>query len=340
MRQGLAPYCKVRKELLIMRIIHIAALIFLGAAGASCQDPEIIPYVPETREITLENAERPIVLTEQAEDKLVIFDMASKKTLWQWSAKAGGIPSADQSLFHLPDECKPVYGRSCMLVTASGGGVALIRISDRKPLFYAKPGGNPHSAEILPDGNIVTASSDGYILLYRFDPSRPFVENPSFRVEAEHAHNVVWDRKRECLWTLTRQKMVRYKYDPKNLTLTQQAVFTNPFGYDWGHDLVPVWGYDKFYCVFTGGICEFDIDSGTFTKAGFFQTVNVKSVSSGPEPFGVCLCVANNATDWWTSDVWASGGSKLFSNPAYKIYKSRWYIENPFSYGDGGMRLP
>ena len=86
-----------------------------------------------------------------------------------------------------------------MLVTASGGGVALIRIADKKAMFYAKPGGNPHSAEVLPDGNVVVASSTGNLLsVYVYNGADSYVSRPAFTMPVHSAHNVVWDRKRGC----------------------------------------------------------------------------------------------------------------------------------------------
>lgn len=328
-----------------MKKHFLFVVVFAMMAAFSCKessslDDMDISLVTPPAKVTLETAERPVVLTEQAADRIVIQDVSTRKLLWEWSPSMSGMSASDAKLFHLPDECKPVYNRTCLLITASGGGVALVRIKDKKVLFYANAGGNPHSAEVLPDGNIVVACSDGAcIKLYKYSPNYPFAAAPMFSVPVTSAHNVVWDEKRSCLWTATVNKIERYQYDATRLELSKQAEYANALGYSWAHDLVPVYGEDKLYVCFTGGVAQFDIATTSFVKVGLFNTVNVKSVSSAPSPMGLCMSIGLSATEWWSPTVYSAAGEELFREESYKIYKSRWYIDNPFSYGEKGQQL-
>src|SRR5262245_64231171 len=111
-----------------------------------------------------------IVLAEQAQHRVAIADVASKKIFWQWTPETSNVQPEHYKWFSSISDAKIVYNGKCILTTASGGGVALIRIADKKTLFYAYAGGNTHSAELLPDGNIVSASSHGnYLMLFRVD---------------------------------------------------------------------------------------------------------------------------------------------------------------------------
>lgn len=156
---------------------------------------------------------RCIILCEQSQNRIMIVEAGSKTVKWEWKAGDSNIASEHYTWFDFPDEAKSVYDNKYLLVTASGGGVGLIRISDKRAIFYAYAGGNPHSAEILPDGNIVTSSSTGnFLKLFKVDTvSRPD-EIYSKLYPVVDGHNVVWDKKRSILWAGSGQQLRAYIY--------------------------------------------------------------------------------------------------------------------------------
>ena len=152
---------------------------------------------------------------------------------------------------HRPGDARSpgVFNRRYILMTASGGAVALIRLSDHKLMFYANCGQNPHSAEVLPDGNIVTAESkSGEINTFVVDTVKVLGAKAN-TVKLGNAHNVVWDKKRSYLYAIATKKegvtaLFRFKYDgnrsnPKLINQTTLYTFSNESG---GHDLFPVYG--------------------------------------------------------------------------------------------------
>lgn len=224
----------------------LVAVCFLSACS---KDEEEGPYVPwrpgdQTEEtIELDKATKVMILTEQSKNRILMIDQPTGKIAWEWKAADSGLSVSEQAWFNTPDEAKPVYNRTCVLVTASGGGVALIRIADKKVLFYAKPGGNPHSAEVLPDKNIVVASSTGNLLsVYVYNEDASYVSKPAFTMPVYSAHNVVWDRTRNCLWTATGAQLLKLSYNGNRTApeLSQVYSYDMGTGNTMAHDLAQV----------------------------------------------------------------------------------------------------
>ncbi|MDO4558903.1 MAG: DUF6528 family protein, partial [Planctomycetia bacterium] len=98
----------------------------------------------------------PVVVTEQNTGRILILrsgvDWNQPDAIeWEWNpAESPEIASEHVAWFSHGSDAKPVRGTDQLLTVASGGGVALIRLVDRKVLFHAFAGGNPHSAAILP----------------------------------------------------------------------------------------------------------------------------------------------------------------------------------------------
>ncbi len=294
-----------------------------------------------------------IAIVEQKEPAYMILSSGlewtkSSAKLWSWNPTVDErlsklVCSSDPEkrmcgeLFRDPSDIKPVMGGTHLLVTASYGGAALIRIADKRILWHVYPANNPHSAELLPDGNVVTASSNGnYLKLFnlaKFNPKDPGA-TPFQQYFADDAHGVVWDAKRQRLWSSGRFGIVEWKYhsDRNSPSLEQVAVHLltdprvqNAYRRLLGHDLYPVAGRDQLFLTTAENIYLFDPDTRTYSL--FRAIPSIKSIGlSAPLPGGV-LVMMKPSEKWWSPGLFFPDNDSLSRRctlPGAKIYKARW----------------
>src|SRR5262245_7650010 len=107
-------------------------------------------------------ASRPSDLLVCGGDEVVIVDLrdpAAPKPIWSWrAADRPELPEPFRKKFGSTDDCKPADGGRKILITSSGGAVALVERSTGRVLFYAAAP-NAHSAEVIPGNRVVVACS-------------------------------------------------------------------------------------------------------------------------------------------------------------------------------------
>jgi hypothetical protein len=277
------------------------------------------------------DCDRCIILAEQSQHRIAVVNTTSGDIVWEWKAENSNINPEHLKWFNSPSDAKIVYSGRYMLVSASGGGIALVRIKDKKTVFYAFAGGNTHSIELLPDGNIISASSTGnYLAIFRTDtlnyPTGIFMK----KIQIPSGHNIVWDNSRQLLWTAAMDYLIAFKYNFNctNPDLTRIDSIRIPGTH--AHDLFPVYKEDALWLTTADDILKFNISSGKFQKLDCIEGRNIKSVSSGSENFPVII--SRPKEEWWTDEVIDKDGNSIFRQKGYKIYKARWLMINTFSY--------
>ena len=155
-------------------------------------------------------------------------------------------------------------------------------------------------------------------------------------IKLGNAHNVVWDRKKECIYaTATIQAGVtalfrmKYNGDRNNPQLTNQTriyTFDKESG---GHDLFPVYGEeDKLWLTAASAVYKFDISTDTPTCEKVYNIADIKSICNGPDG----ILMLKPTEEWWAEGLVNEKGEELFKMDGAKIYKGRWMIDNTFSY--------
>lgn len=281
------------------------------------------------KDTSVAGCQRCIVLAEQSQHRIVIADVTTGNIIWEWKPELSNVRPEHVKWFTNPSDAKAVCNKRFILMSASGGGVALIRIADRKTVFYGYAGGNTHSAALLPDGNIVSASSTGnYLLLFRADTTGYIANGYTKKIPVDFGHNVVWDAARQRLWTAALATMISYRYNFSRETpdLIQDTVLALP-GTE-AHDLYPVYGENVLWLTNTTHVYRFEPGTGKLSPSGTIQA-NIKSVSSGPAGFPVIVCKPK--VSWWTDEVLDGQGRRVFMQPGLKIYKARWVLPDTFS---------
>jgi len=254
-------------------------------------------------------------------------DRISTNKVWSWrAADCPNLPENLRDKFGTTDECKPVEGGKKILITSSGGGVALVERGTGKVLFSAFVG-NAHSAEMLPRNRIVVAGSthaEGNRLAV-FDLGQP--GGPVYTTELHAAHGVVWDEKREVLWALGYEELNSYRLvnwaspEPK-LHMSNSYPLPDPAG----HDLQPTPTCDILVLSTGSHVYVFDPE-----RRAFFPHVTwgnkggVKCVSIHPKTKQTAL-IQGDDRRWWSDTVQWLDFEEALKLPGQRLYKARWCV--------------
>lgn len=250
---------------------------------------------------------------------LSLRDPAGPRKLWSWrAADHPELPEALRKKFGSTDDCKPVAGGRKVLITSSGGAVALVERPSGKVLFYASAP-NAHSAEVLPGNRVVVACStnpagnrlDLYDLAF---PDAPLATD-----ELQGAHGAVYDAERNVLWALGTFELRSYSIGTGALVRKQTFALPN----EGGHDLRPIPDRPGLVVTTHHHVWVFDRDLltfQTFPKLGDDQ--NVKSMDFDPESGALAYIKAE--TSWWAERVKFIGIERTVEFPGARLYKARW----------------
>ena len=257
--------------------------------------------------------------------EVFILDLAAGgRKVWGWRAEdRPEIPEDLRKRFGTTDDCKPVDGGASILVTSSGGAVALVERATGRAVFWAAVE-NAHSVEMLPGGRILVAGSTGRTgnRLVLFDRARPGQELASYPLQG--AHGAVWDPETRTVWALGETELHTYALEGWETAAPalafQRRIDLPDAG---GHDLRAVPGTRKLVLTTSKNVWTLDRDCLMFeahARLGGQEGVKCVDVHSGTGR----IAFVQAETSWWASRVRFLQPAGEIQLPGERIYKARW----------------
>ncbi|WET76618.1 DUF6528 family protein [Amycolatopsis sp. QT-25] len=191
---------------------------------------------------------------------------------------------------------------------------------------------NPHSIELLRDGNMaVAASTGGRVRVYTASQGQRSTTCTEYRLVG--AHGVVWDAGRNVVWALGTDALVASSVGGSRAAPVLTGQRSVPVPSKGGHDLQPVpHRLDLLWVTTEAGVYQFSKTSGGFTRrhadAGEIDRPHVKSVSTNPRTGQILTASVQDGhlRTWCTDTVRpAFPRAELALHGAW-IYKARWWI--------------
>lgn len=276
----------------------------------------------------------PLALTNEAVKKIEIYDpmvtdwntAAAKK--WSWSPTTALGFSADEiNRFGGGTDFKVRKGYAVM----SDNSMAAVMTYPAGQRVWAKIiSGNVHSAELLPNGNIALAASDGnWIRVYASSQGPNNSNYGEFALGAAHA--VLWDPELNVLW-VTGQDQSNNTHILTALAvggsdampeLTELKQYRVALPTPWGHEVSAYYGNKNLLWVTTnGGEYVFNKSTKTLSMSPTNNLTFVKGI--GNQPGGQIVLVRPDANknprppvscslnNWSTStiDFYTAGGQR------------------------------
>lgn len=185
------------------------------------------------------------------------------------------------------------WDKDVILLAQSNGWVGIIDYETKAVLFEDKLPSGPHCAEMMPNGDLVIASSgngDEHIAgLYYYPLSQGATEYSDF-TNFLGAHGVCYDPENDCLWALGDNEVRMYTVSGYG-TANAKCQWVQGEGASLaaledigGHNLTPVYGQPgKYWVTSIKGMWQFDTKTGELTNS----YKNAKDISY-PNIKGMC----------------------------------------------------
>lgn len=341
----------------IIALISISVLIVIacGKSGNSVTPPQVEP--PGPTEDTLKGM---ILVTNNSTKSLEMYDAGTKDwskpeaKKWTWRPSvSSGFSTAESNSFGGGSEVR------VRQVKAWNNEVFMSLTDTKMAAILSWPGavrkwslpidGNLHAAEILPNGNVALAASDGNWVRVYCSSQGP--DNANFvQYDLNASHAALWDPTYNLLWVtgqdprtgahiLTALEISGPAAAPE---LKEAIAYRAVLPTAWGHDVAPYYGdVNRLWVSTNGGVYVFNKTAKTFVVApGGSNRTFVKAVgniaggllvqtradaSKSPTPAQHC-----GLNGWATStvDFYTPSGSLYATRvaPGACFYKAR--IEN------------
>ncbi|MFD8808296.1 DUF6528 family protein [Streptomyces sp. NPDC059597] len=321
--------------------------LLLGGVGAALG--LALPLGGKARAATVP----PVLVGDQKARKVLLLD--STKTAWDPAADPSVVqwsftPDGDSRYADLQPTSSFTYvsevkartsgGSTLVLVTASYGFAAVVEYPTGKRRWAGLVAGsgpgddlNPHSIELLPDGNVAVACSHGNAVRV-YAASQGPTATDYFTTPLTTAHGVHWDSGANVLWAVGGTKLAAYTLagTPAQPVLTEKTSVSVDLPTSDGHDVGAVAGSSDLLWVSTGSaLYQYSKSARTFTPYG--------STACGGGPWGGVKAVSNSGStvlftkpdgdlspNWLTRYVRdASGTAAPYALADGGIYKARWW---------------
>lgn len=286
------------KHKLFLRIMLALCCFACILSFTACAEEEKTPTEPFE---LLDKHE--VIISDIGTGRIVVADLdkedpfAEENLIWEWA------PTQEQGWDFITPETmidrlaavkyrwSEHFNTNVVLFAGAGGVAGMIEYPSGKCLWKVRVGQSPHSVELLPNGDIVVASSGGG----NWDEGRLYYyelkSDGTYQATTEHmlngAHGVLWDPDNEVLWALGFPELVAY-----NLTETNDGKASLIKLQDWGcyvpdgsgHDLMPDYSDpDILWLTDNVSIMKFSKSENKILK----EYPNYKKLNSMPTVKGV-----------------------------------------------------
>ncbi|MCF3110643.1 DUF6528 family protein [Niabella sp. CC-SYL272] len=261
----------------------------------------------------------PVAIVNQGAGQVMVFDSKvsdwnnSAARVWSWFPDASNGFPGDVG-WGAPSDVKlrssTFFGGQVVAIADSRGFCGLVPYPAGNKKLWAidvgRPGpaaNNPHAIELLPDGNVAIAASNGNsVRVYTSSQGPASVKYVNFTLSS--AHGVLWDPAEKILWALGSDVLTGLEIGGTAAApvINEKAGCRFSLPTTGGHDLFAFYGdKNRLWLTTSKGVYTFNKTTKTFTPVGSYNS-EVKSI--GNQPSGqVVLTMASTCTDGWNTNT-------------------------------------